>query len=82
MDGREVTTPTAFGMFPKEMTSATRRVFANIVHRGEPARGGPLPAWEQPSIFVDDVRAAGCSAANADRPHATCAATRPYVQHQ
>ncbi|WP_236794211.1 epoxide hydrolase family protein [Amycolatopsis sp. GM8] len=61
-DGRQVTVPTAFSMFPREMMRASRRwterVFSTIVHWGEPARGGHFPAWEQPSIFIDEVRAA------------------------
>jgi pimeloyl-ACP methyl ester carboxylesterase len=61
-DGRPVAVPTAFSMFPHEMMRASRRwterVFPDIVHWGEPARGGHFPAWEQPAIFVDEVRAA------------------------
>jgi pimeloyl-ACP methyl ester carboxylesterase len=37
--------------------SVDDRRFAAIRHWGEPARGGHFGAWEQPSIFVDEVRA-------------------------
>lgn len=61
-DGRKVTLPMAFSMFPQEMMRASRRwteqVFPHLVHWGEPAQGGHCPAWEQPEIFVDEARAA------------------------
>ena len=46
---------------PKEVPRLSRRWaarrFTNIVHWGEPERGGHFGAWEQPELFVQEVRA-------------------------
>ena len=51
--------PTGCTVFPKEVPRPSRRWaehrFANIVHWGEPARGGHFGAWEQPELFVAEV---------------------------
>lgn len=56
-----VSVPTACSIFPKELFRASRRWaerrFPNIVHWGEPAKGGHFAAWEQPELFVEEVRA-------------------------
>lgn len=56
-----VSVPTACSIFPKELFRASRRWaerrFSNIVHWGEPAKGGHFAAWEQPALFVEEVRA-------------------------
>ena len=58
--------PTACSVFPKEVPRPSRRWaerrFTNIVHWGEPPRGGHFAAWEQPQSFVIESRAAvrGC----------------------
>jgi hypothetical protein len=31
--------------------------FPSIVHWGEPGRGGHFGAWEQPELFISEVRA-------------------------
>ena len=53
--------PTGCTIFPREVPRPSRRLaerrFTNIVHWGEPARGGHFGAWEQPELFVDEVRA-------------------------
>jgi epoxide hydrolase len=57
-----VTVPTGCTVFPREVPRPSRRLaerrFTNIVHWGEPDRGGHFGAWEQPDRFVTEVRAA------------------------
>jgi pimeloyl-ACP methyl ester carboxylesterase len=57
-----VTVPTGCTVFPREVPRPSRRLaeqrFTNIVHWGEPERGGHFGAWEQPDRFVAEVRAA------------------------
>ena len=54
--------PTACSVFQKEVPRPSRRWaerrFTNIVHWGEPPRGGHFAAWEQPQSFVIESRAA------------------------
>ncbi|HEY9350671.1 MAG TPA: epoxide hydrolase [Acidothermales bacterium] len=54
--------PTACSVFTKEVPRPSRRWaerrFTNIVHWGEPPRGGHFAAWEQPQSFVIESRAA------------------------
>ena len=56
-----VAVPTACSIFPRELFRASRRwaarKYTNIVHWSEPARGGHFAAFEQPALFVDEVRA-------------------------
>ena len=56
-----VTIPTACSIFPKELFRVSRRWvetrFSNLVHWGEPPRGGHFAAWEQPALFVEELRA-------------------------
>jgi pimeloyl-ACP methyl ester carboxylesterase len=56
-----VSVPAGCSIFPKEVPRVSRRWaqrrFANIVHWGEPDRGGHFAAWEQPGLFVTEVRA-------------------------
>ena len=60
-DGR-VEVPTGHGVYPRELLQ-TPRVWAerryNIVHWSEQPRGGHFAAFEQPALFVDDLRAFG-----------------------
>ena len=53
--------PTGCTVFPREVPRPFRswaeRRFANIVHWGEPQRGGHFGAWEQPDLFLNEVRA-------------------------
>jgi pimeloyl-ACP methyl ester carboxylesterase len=57
----EITVPTGCSVFPRELRRPSRRQaatrFANLHFWNEPARGGHFAAFEQPAIFVDDVRA-------------------------
>lgn len=56
----QVTVPTGVAVFPKEIVTPVRRWmeadFVNIRHWTEMPRGGHFSAFEQPALFVDDVR--------------------------
>nr|WP_042186552.1 epoxide hydrolase family protein [Kibdelosporangium sp. MJ126-NF4]CEL17352.1 Epoxide hydrolase [Kibdelosporangium sp. MJ126-NF4]CTQ91421.1 Epoxide hydrolase (EC 3.3.2.9) [Kibdelosporangium sp. MJ126-NF4] len=56
-----VPVPTGCSIFPKEMPRPSRRWAANrytdIRYWGEPDRGGHFAAFEQPRLFVDELRA-------------------------
>ena len=56
-----IAVPAGCSVFPKETPRPSRRWaerrFTNIVHWSEPVRGGHFAAWEQPALFVDEVRA-------------------------
>lgn len=55
-----VAVPTGCSIFPKEMPRPSRRWaakrYTDIRHWGEPARGGHFAAFEQPELFVKEVR--------------------------
>jgi epoxide hydrolase len=55
-----VTMPTGCSIFPKENPRPSRRWaakrFVNIRYWNEPAKGGHFAAFEQPELFVDEVR--------------------------
>jgi pimeloyl-ACP methyl ester carboxylesterase len=55
-----VEVPTAVSVFPKEIFRPSRRWaerrYRNIVHWEEPDRGGHFAAFEQPELFVEQVR--------------------------
>jgi epoxide hydrolase len=59
--GEPITVPTGCTVFPQEVPRPYRRWaeprFPAIVHWGEPARGGHFGAWEQPDVFISEVRA-------------------------
>lgn len=52
--------PAGVSTFPREITKAPRpwaeRVLHNLVYWNDTAKGGHFAAWEQPEIFVDEVR--------------------------
>jgi hypothetical protein len=56
-----VAVPTGCTIFPKELQRPSRRWaqrrFLDIRYWSEPARGGHFAAFEQPALFVDEVRA-------------------------
>jgi pimeloyl-ACP methyl ester carboxylesterase len=56
-----VDVPTACSIFPRENPRPSRRWaqhrFPDIRHWGEPARGGHFAAFEQPELFVAELRA-------------------------
>ena len=56
-----VSVPTGCSIFPKELQRPSRRWadrrFLDIRYWNEPERGGHFAAFEQPQLFVDEVRA-------------------------
>ena len=56
-----IAVPTGCSVFPAEVPRPSRRWaerrFTSIVHWSEPDRGGHFGAWEQPELFVHDIRA-------------------------
>jgi pimeloyl-ACP methyl ester carboxylesterase len=52
--------PTGCTIFPKEILGASRRWaerrYRNIIHWSEPAKGGHFAAFEQPEIFIEEIR--------------------------
>jgi epoxide hydrolase len=59
--GDRITVPTGCTVFPQEIPRPFRRWaeprFPSIVYWGEPERGGHFGAWEQPELFISEVRA-------------------------
>ena len=60
--GKPVTVPTGVAVYPKEIVPPVRRWmeaggFTQIRHWQTMPRGGHFAAFEQPALFVDDVRA-------------------------
>ena len=58
---RGVTIPTGCSIFPKEIVPTPRswaeRRYRNIVYWNELDRGGHFAAFEQPELFVEELRA-------------------------
>jgi pimeloyl-ACP methyl ester carboxylesterase len=56
-----VDVPTGCSVFPAELPRPSRRWAArryrDIRHWNEPARGGHFAAFEQPELFVEELRA-------------------------
>jgi epoxide hydrolase len=54
--------PVACSIFPKEIVRPSRRwverKYPNLIYWGEPERGGHFAAFEQPEIFVAEIRKA------------------------
>jgi pimeloyl-ACP methyl ester carboxylesterase len=61
LDVRPVTVPSGVSVYPKEIFRPSRRWlesrFTDLRHYGRPERGGHFAAMEQPTSFVDEVRA-------------------------
>ena len=57
-----VAIPSAVSQFPREIIPTARkwaeRRYTNLVYWNEPAKGGHFAAWEQPELFVGELRAA------------------------
>lgn len=55
-----IDTPVGISNFPKEVYRSSRRwadrVFGNIIHWNSPHKGGHFAAFEQPELFVQEVR--------------------------
>ena len=60
--GGTVGVPVGCSVFPKEIFRASRRwaeqAYPDLRYWGEPAKGGHFAAFEQPELFVQEVRAA------------------------
>jgi pimeloyl-ACP methyl ester carboxylesterase len=58
---KHVTIPVAFSAFPDEVFQAPRswaeRAYPNLVYFKKQDKGGHFAAWEQPALYVEDVRA-------------------------
>jgi pimeloyl-ACP methyl ester carboxylesterase len=56
-----VSIPVAVSVFPDELYPAprswTEQAFPKLIHFNKVEKGGHFAAWEQPQIFVDEVRA-------------------------
>jgi epoxide hydrolase len=56
----QVDLPAGISAFPREITKAPRkwaeRTLRNIVYWNDCARGGHFAAWEQPELFVEELR--------------------------
>ncbi|MBS3649077.1 epoxide hydrolase [Pseudaminobacter sp. 19-2017] len=54
--------PTAVSVFPDEIYAApkswTERAYPNLIHYNRLPKGGHFAAWEQPQLFVEEVRTA------------------------
>jgi pimeloyl-ACP methyl ester carboxylesterase len=59
----EITIPVAISVFPDDdlyraPETWARRAFPSLVYFHNAARGGHFPAWEEPQLFAEEVRAA------------------------
>jgi pimeloyl-ACP methyl ester carboxylesterase len=65
---KKVTIPVAVSVFPDEMYLTPRswaeRAYPKLVHYNRLPVGGHFPAWEQPKLFVDELRAGFASLRN------------------
>jgi pimeloyl-ACP methyl ester carboxylesterase len=59
-DFKNVTIPTAVSVFPGEFYQAPQswaeRAYPKLIHYSKLDRGGHFPAWEEPKLFVDELR--------------------------
>jgi len=59
--GDEITVPTAYSEFPRDIIPAPRswlnKRYKNLVYYAKADCGGHFAAWEQPDVFVREVRA-------------------------
>lgn len=59
-DPLSISIPSGMSIFPREIFSVSKRWaekrFTNIVHWNELDRGGHFAAWEQPELFVGEMR--------------------------
>src|SRR3712207_6165958 len=58
----DISLPVAVSVFPEEVYRApetwVRRAYRNLIHFNEVGRGGHFAAWEEPELFVAELRAA------------------------
>jgi pimeloyl-ACP methyl ester carboxylesterase len=59
---KDITIPAAVSIFPDELYIAPRswveKAYPNLIYYNKPDKGGHFPAWEQPALFVNEMRAA------------------------
>ena len=59
---RGVKIPVAVSAFPDEIYAAPRswaeKAYPKLIHYNRLEKGGHFAAWEQPKLFVDELRAA------------------------
>ena len=57
---RGVKLPVAVSAFPDEIYAAPRswaeHAYPKLLHYNKPAKGGHFAAWEQPGLFVTELR--------------------------
>ena len=60
-DVRGVKIPVAVSAFPDEIYQApqswAQKAYPKLIHYNRPAKGGHFAAWEQPALFVSEMRA-------------------------
>ena len=58
---KNVGIPVAVSVFPDELYQAPRswveKAYPNLIHYNKVEKGGHFPAWEQPKLFVEELRA-------------------------
>jgi pimeloyl-ACP methyl ester carboxylesterase len=58
---KNVDIPVAVSVFPEEIYQAprswTERAYPKLIHYNRLDKGGHFPAWEQPQVFVEELRA-------------------------
>ncbi len=58
----DLSLPVAYTVFPGEIFQAPRRwaekVYPNLTYFNEAEKGGHFAAWEEPQLFVEEMRAA------------------------
>jgi pimeloyl-ACP methyl ester carboxylesterase len=56
-----ITIPVAISAFPDELYQAprswTEKAYPKLIHYNKLDKGGHFAAWEQPAVFVDEIRA-------------------------
>jgi pimeloyl-ACP methyl ester carboxylesterase len=61
LDFKNVAIPVAVSIFPGEIYQAPRswaeRAYPKLIHYNKVAKGGHYAAWEQPKLFLEEVRA-------------------------
>jgi pimeloyl-ACP methyl ester carboxylesterase len=57
-----VTVPVAVSVFPDELFETPRtwaeKAYPNLIYYNKAVKGGHFPAWEQPELFVEELRSA------------------------
>jgi hypothetical protein len=58
---RNVSIPVAVSVFPDEVIHAPRnwaeQAYPQLIHYNQLDKGGHFAAWEQPKLFVEEMRA-------------------------